>query len=427
MPFTQIPSLHQWLQATAHRNTGKPDRILDYIDVLIQQNGKSPGAFQDALTTCNLFFTCDYWLKENKSPLQNPIHNVVKDLYVFLAHHLSAYFKCSINALPRELELTFGREMTSLGRKVDLGQQAAKPYEAARPEEFRLIFRAGRAYQIPASGLKKGQLVPVNSADYYESGTGLIMNGDLWRDGTGFFVLTMGREIYMMKHAAGNAKMRNGIYHSAYTGGQPVMCAGSMKIVGGIVTLVRNDSGHYKPQDTNLVMLLQTLEMQGVALEHIRVADYRGRDPNPPTAKEFLKHNGDWRIFEAQRAMTLAENQLAYQDYQDYLKAEDAKGNHVDTAQPRGGARNVPWKNGRPVMANVNARMSPPPVPDRTNRGPLSSAQPQTGLPRPRRPLPPIPQRQARPLPPVPPRPPRPAHVPGTLPPGYNIQVPTNQ
>lgn len=426
MPFTQIPGLQQWLQATANRNTGRPDRILEYIDLLITQNSRNPEAFQGALNTSNLFFTCDYWLKENRNPFQNPIHKTVKDLYVFLAHHLSAYFKCTINALPRELELTFGREMTSLGRKVDLGQQAAKPYEAARPEEYRLIFRYGRAYQIPATGVNKGQLVLVNSSDYYESGTGLIMNGDIWRDGTGFFVLTMSREIYMMKHAAGKARMRDGIYHSAYTGGQPVMCAGSMKIVSGIITMVRNDSGHYKPQDTNLVMLLQTLEMQGVALEHVHVADYRGQDPNPPTAREFLKHNGDWRIFEAQRALTLAENQMAYQDYQNYLQTEDAKGNHVDTAQPRGGAKNVPWKNGRPVMANVNVKMTPPPTPDRTGRKPLPGAQPQINLPRPRRPLPPIPQRQARPLPP-PPRPPRPARLPGPLPPGYNIQVPTNQ
>jgi hypothetical protein len=64
--------------------------------------------------------------------------------------------------------------------------------------------------------------------------------------GTAAYVWTEEREIFIGEHS------ESSFHHSTFVSGRAVRCAGMIKVKGGMVTFLSNNSGHYKPGYANL-------------------------------------------------------------------------------------------------------------------------------------------------------------------------------
>jgi hypothetical protein len=202
----------------------------------------------------------------------------------------------------------FGRELSALGVQVDVleivGQKVFYAKRADLPL-FRLRFKHGMAYQFKWWEKGSSGLVLANSARAYSPGAGV---GDIGEN-YGYFVMSMGREIYMMRH--GPIKDSNyRIFHSTYLAGETTMAAGSMLIEHGIVKRIRPDSGHYKPTNSNMLALLQMLQMVGVQIAGVVMENFRGQEVG--TAGDFFRQNADWDRLLHQRDRTLEDNKAAF-------------------------------------------------------------------------------------------------------------------
>ena len=393
-----MPRYQEWLLLTAGVSNRRADTVMKYLDSLIQRLERHPVAYNCFLTTCDLFFTADYWLKVNRG--YTPAHASMEDLYRLAVKRLCELFHCSVNVLPRELELMFGREMSYDGFKTDLIQGRARSATRDEMNQYRVVFKAGKAHQFPHWEPHPTEaLKPVDSAHMYQKNVGLKRDAnDVHCVNFAYFVMTMGRDLYLRKHSLGREQKHDGNYHSNYTGGGAVLCAGSMLIEGGVIKTVRSDSGHYKPTEQNMVSLLLALQMHGVNIANVRVVNFRATQI--ALAPEFIEANGDWTKFVDQRNIAPMNNQAAFSSLQADLQNA-----------PSNVAPHVP-RTGRPVgldthFVGKNAHLPPnypkaPPRPPRPGQMPMQAAQGRQ-------------MRSGRPLPPIP-------GQRGT--PGYNVRVP---
>jgi hypothetical protein len=181
----------------------------------------------------------------------------------------------------------WGREMSKCGVKRDLVDNFADYITRSEAAKFRLVFKGGKAYQLPWFNPTKwsGPILAESKHAYDHQAFVLASRkeGAIKNDDYGFFVLTMSRDLYMAKHQAGGPGQK-GFYHSSYVGGDPIICSGTMLIQRGIIKRIRFDSGHYMPQANNYRALIMALRMWGVPLETVAFEDFNGwllgRDPN---------------------------------------------------------------------------------------------------------------------------------------------------
>lgn len=72
------------------------------------------------------------------------------------------------------------------------------------------------------------------------------------------YVWTKDNLLFCAPHLAGS------FHHSSFTGGSKIKCAGMIRFINGRVTMVTNDSGHYKPGVEHLRSFVRFLLGQGV-------------------------------------------------------------------------------------------------------------------------------------------------------------------
>lgn len=310
LAYAAIPTQKQWLHdSSVTLAVRSSDTILKRIDALVGFYDSYRGKATASVVACDLFFSLDYWLKiyRGNPHMEKGRAPAVQALYERVAHELCAIYKCTINVLPRELELMFGREMSDTGVKVDILEEAGwAAFYADRAELplFKLYFKHGRAYQYSWWTKPAGARVLAESKRAYSPEAGAGEVGDNY----GFFVMSMSRDIYMMKHGQ-IGKTRNRIFHSTYLAGGTTMAAGSMLIEHGEINRIRCDSGHYKPTPSNMVALLQALQMVGVNLGNVVMEDFKG-NPAGPATKYFNTH-AQWDALLRGRETTLADNKYA--------------------------------------------------------------------------------------------------------------------
>jgi len=289
--YNQIPTPGEWKQdSSVDKDDRNKDLLLRGIDELIGAFAIAPDAGAQNWIVCELFFRLDYWLRQLDKG--NPVLNkkrepVVYNLYKYVVDELCHYFGVTVNVLPRELEYMFGRELTYHGAKLDLDWDCAKYLSRAEVNKYRLCWHKGRAYQFP---WWKPKAKPGDKLKLAESSHAFNRDvfGDI--DGWGGFAMSMGRDIYMAKHHCYANK--GNFYHSSYLGGQPVMCAGTMLIEGGIVKGICTDSGHYQPTDDHMLNVINTLMMVGASIAQTEVYSHDGTFKGP--AMYFWNYNGNW-------------------------------------------------------------------------------------------------------------------------------------
>lgn len=314
--YMQIPAPQKWLSdSSVNFAFRKNDVVLTRIDDLVKQYAVTTGDVRSLPVLGDLFFSIDYWLKIHRqnSKMEEGRQPAMYALYQAVAEKLCRLFGCTINGLPRELEFMFGRELSGIGAQVDLVQNRASYVEPQNLWQYRLRFKGGLAYQHPwwEAKVTKAAVLAESSRAYNK--LAFVRNNNpnaIPNDDYGFFVMSMGREIYMMKHQPCSLSGEKGVYHSAYLHGGTAAAAGTMLIRGGKVLRVRSDSGHYKPQDTNMVGLLKALQMRGVSLSHVKVENFQGTVA--VKAEEFVAANGTWQKFVDARTNTIADNKAAF-------------------------------------------------------------------------------------------------------------------
>lgn len=295
LTYNNPPSVDQWKSdSSVTLATRKNDAILVRIDTLMDALWKAPDAGAQLYVGTDLFFTLDYWLKiyASNSKMEKKRAPAVQALYEWCVRYLCRSFNVTPNVLPRELEYMFGREMGDHGSKLDQEWDCANYLKRADVKKYRLWFRGGKAYHFPwwdkgkRFGADAGKsMVLAESSRAYNAQ--VISQANF-----GGFAMSMGRDIYMAKHHCTGIGQFSNHYHSSYLAGMAVMCAGTMLIEGGVVKVVRTDSGHYQPTDAHLLNILQTFQMVGVPIDTVQVENYNGT--MRAKGSNFLAAQGNW-------------------------------------------------------------------------------------------------------------------------------------
>jgi len=300
-----IPTLAKWQSDSSVALTvRKSDPVLHRIDFLISAFHEAPLYLVRGIA-CDLYFSIDYWLAQYKSnsAMSKGRQPAMYALYKSVVDFLCATFNCTVNVLPRELDLMFGRELSELGFKFDFEHGKARYLQRKELDKHRIWFRDGRAYRW-ATPPAHAARIPVNSKEMHNPEAFVVKPGQRPNADYAAFILTMDRRLYMGRHEPGTPNKFDGFYHSSYIAGQTVMAAGSMLIRDGRILRIRSDSGHYKPVDTNMLQLLQTLKMVGVPIHNIFVEDFLGG--NAVRGPVFWVANGDWYKMTKHRDENLA-------------------------------------------------------------------------------------------------------------------------
>lgn len=308
--YNQMPGLEKWLHDSsvtlAFRNS---DPILKDIDYLIASANKR--ADLKEIVLCDLFFSLDYWLKVYRShpkKMEARRSPAIFALYQFVVRELCRIFHCSVNTLPRELELMFGRSLSAAGVSTDGDGSHVRYLSAAELRRYRLYFKGGKAYQFPWWEGASGGALRLAESKYAYDPKAAVKNAEM-DPNFGFFVMTMGRELYMAKHEISSGSR---MFHSSYNHGNTTMAAGSMLIEAGRIKAIQANSGHYQPHANNMLALLQALRMFSVPLGEITMISYDGK--TRVNALSYVKDHAKWHDMLVYQGRTLDANKRAFDE-----------------------------------------------------------------------------------------------------------------
>ncbi len=159
-----------------------------------------------------LYFTTNCWLttikrQHNLLRMQPSREPAVRALFRCNIKAMAIGFKCSVQALPNELEKHFGRALSQHGKTVDTSEKNFHYFlDVAQREKFRLLYKGGLLYQLPWRQFMRGEAVePVlaNSSIIHEQtranlkGTEKVKDGKFQKDmfklieEWAFFVMSM--------------------------------------------------------------------------------------------------------------------------------------------------------------------------------------------------------------------------------------------
>lgn len=306
--YQAIPGSIAWKSDSKVKDifvTRKSDPILSRIDNIIEAIERSNDNGEVLYLRFELFFATNFWLKSIKQhikrdKMQPSREPAVRALFQCNTKALASGFGCGVQALPNVLEQYFGRSLSQHGKTMDSDSYHYFRKQAER-EKFKLFYKGGQVFQLPWRDIQKGK--NINAVKPVKANSSTIHMAtkadlrDVLEDDWAFFVMSMGRELYMTPHhsvrKAGSSVGVMSKYHSSIMAGMPVSCAGSIYIKNGWVEGIRNDSGHYQPTNLHMLNVLQHFLMMGVPLKGITVYDYGGAAR--AQGDEFLESAGNWR------------------------------------------------------------------------------------------------------------------------------------
>ena len=310
--YPKVPSPTQFQKDTsitfAYR---KDDIVLKHIDWLLEkyQSRSAQGmASKTNPILCDLFMTCNFWIKsyhEGNRRMEKERYPAVLALFEIVVNTLCTALRCTRGSLPDILVEIYGRDMHFHGIQVDHDQDKAKYLTKMERQMYRLRFKSGRAYQYQwwQDDPLSAPLVPAESSRAYTAlrRRGLDGHGVDGSENFGCFVMTIERELYMAKPFVPQGPTKDGMFHSSFTCGDVVTMAGTMLIKDGRILGIRADSGHYKPTQMNMALLIQALTMYGVDLKHIKIYEWNGFEVGNIT--DFMKSRMSWDEFVKQRRL----------------------------------------------------------------------------------------------------------------------------
>lgn len=317
MKYDKLPSYSTWQSdSSVTFAIRKNDIVLHRIDKLLENYWITKDTSKKFIFLNDLYFTLDYWLKSYKtnSRMEKGREPSIFALFARVVEELCKTFGCTVNGLPRELELMWGREMSTCGVSVDIIREQAEYLTRTEAAQYRVWFKGGKAYMLPwyNPSVAKPRLELAESKHAYVKEAQVRNSQEATN--YGFFVLTMSRDLYMAKHRQYDSNSGSkGFYHSSYVAGEPVQCSGTMLIERGVIKAVRINSGHYQPHMNNMRALVMALRMWGVPVNNVCFEDYQG-NPINGTGKvtDVVNATNDRKDLNKGRQTTLADNKSAF-------------------------------------------------------------------------------------------------------------------
>ncbi len=315
-PYLTLPTEKIWKKDSAVRDImvkRKTDPVLIRIDNLVKDLNRARDGGEITYLYCELFFASNYWINNYRATrsMNNKRERPVCMLRDFCEKQLAAAFQCGTQMVRAKLQQYYGTSVTPHGIWCD---KDISYLPLARRQKFRLVFEHGRAYWLEwwkASSAQATQLKLVNTGfarkQTMDTKTGdAVMDLNGLRDDWAFFVLSFDRDIYIGPHKAGSASMTMPVFHSSYLSGVSVQFAGSIHIVEGVVLGVRNDSGHYQPNNNFFTNILAQLKTVGVKLRNVVLYDFKNnqildKDNKIYRADRYLLESGRWELLATRR------------------------------------------------------------------------------------------------------------------------------
>ena len=288
--YATLPSLTEWQMDTRPGRSSRGadmranDPVLRTIDELVKELGTAEdGAYLYLLG--QLFFSTMYWMNHrDRDPRMIPeCRKPILSLNLFAANEFARLLDWPHHEIAARMKQLYGINMSEHGVDTDTPSEKKKYHDAGKRELYRVFFLQGRGYHYRLKPVEKG-LPPrgyfkaLDSCFSFNSGR------------PGFlFVLSMSNELYVGLTG----------FHSHFLAGRDVQCAGTMQFEKGIVTHVKNDSGHYAPVDLSLVKVLHLLRMNGMDLSRITVdtvviQDGKGVEGPSAPGHVFMQQQGNW-------------------------------------------------------------------------------------------------------------------------------------
>jgi hypothetical protein len=308
-PYQTIPSSNKWyFDSYIVRAVRKNDKVLKRIDRLLKDIGSAKDAGETTYLLCELYFATNYWLNNYRATysMNNRREPAVRMLREFIENRLASTFNCSQRMVRAKLQKYYTKTLTAHGVWCD---RDAPVLRLARREKFKLVFEHGKAYWLEwwkkESG-KATKLLPVNTARARESTVDAKTGDDIGNpkgleSDWAFFAMSFDRDIYIGPHKESSWGQFMPVFHSSYLNGVSVQFAGSIHVVKGKVLGVRNDSGHYQPNNSFFINILSQLKTVGVDLKKVELFDYENdriarKDGKPYRADRYLAEHGRWEM-----------------------------------------------------------------------------------------------------------------------------------
>ena len=307
--YNRIPLLNQWKKDSSTRmSRRKNDNVLLRIDSLLKAVETCPNQGAREVLRGDLYFALDFWLKnKNTSNKDRGREPAVYALFTYIANSLSRSLNVSINVLPRELEMLYGRTMGNRGTMLDRDEGHAKYLSRAEVLQYAISWANGKAYQFPhwQPNASKSKRVIANTAHLSNPGVNI-------QPGYSGFAMSMSQTIYVAKHhMQGSAHSGNFHYHSSYLGGESVLCAGTIKIEQGVVKAIRTNSGHYQPLDEHMLNVVKLLQTVGAPIQNIDIESHNGQLVSK--ASYFLASQGNWQALMKRKQANISAHQKKVQ------------------------------------------------------------------------------------------------------------------
>jgi len=296
-----LPSDHQWKKDSFVGSLFKPkrrdDKALLRIDRMVKSLNKPQSSGEYAYKVGGLFFTTMYWNNNHKinPKMDSGRRDSIMRLNLFAGNKLAQVHSCGVGQLAAKLQQMYGKSMSQHGIDTDADENP-KYLNAAQRERFRVVFRNGLAYWFNPDLKRDPNLVlkPWDTTNTYEAdkiiqdkATGEVIRSEARSEGVSY-AFSMSNELYAMQ-IRGSGLLD---YHSSFMAGMPVQCAGVIAMTQGVITRIRNDSGHYKPNDQSLAQVLRHFKTIGVDITKITVEEeVKGGSAR---GDQFLQANGNW-------------------------------------------------------------------------------------------------------------------------------------
>lgn len=296
--YSEIPTLAQWETYspldTAPSPPRKQDAALAVVDELVSALERAESHGEICYRLAELFFATMWWMNHHRQqPWFRPgsdatRRTAVLSLNLCAANKLATTLMCPIGELASTLQKIYGVEMVQHGINCDgPGGSKGGYLKDADRERSRVIFRNGLAYRFSDLSSAPNPAKPAGDAQIqlWDTDEGLDHSG---RAGY-LFVMSVSGDLFVRRMSGSTT------FHSSFTQGRPVACAGTICIEHGKITRICNDSGHYQPMDTAMVKVLQRLRLAGVNLAAITVVDQRrlGQTKNE-MGQTYFRPLQDW-------------------------------------------------------------------------------------------------------------------------------------
>jgi hypothetical protein len=305
--YEDVPSPERWRKdSSAFGAIRSKDIILAQIDRYVDQFAvakNQPGGAGKVLLS-DMFQACNAWISgyvRGSANMLKDRHPAVQALFSVTTLKLADALGVSMtrngeDLSPLQRQMMVGNKMrdglgiqiTQAGLTTDITCGRGSNINSARLKEFRISFKGGLAYQNTwwAAKVERMPAESENTADETRT-LGNIASSK----GFAPFVVTLDRNFYMALHRVGTDYGHDGLFHSSYNNGAPLLMAGTIRIESGVITGLRMDSGHYQPTLERLRALAGALDMYQVDMKKISVFTYDGHQLMRTSTGDFIDAN----------------------------------------------------------------------------------------------------------------------------------------